>query len=224
MISMDKMKNNALNKLTDAGGIVFLVLFPHLVPLPLYSYSIVCLLMIWFLLRKKGRTFRDIGLAKRSFTRKAILIGIISAVVWVGFMQFVYIPLIKNLFVVPDYTEYNFIRGSIQRLIMYISMAWLVGGFYEEIVFRGFIQSIFEKTFFKNSSIALSITATSLLFGLYHWQQDIYGIVAATLGGFFWGFLFKNFDNNLWIVILSHAVFDSITLVLIYTETLGNLL
>lgn len=59
---MDKMKNNALNKLTDAGGIVFLVLFPHLVPLPLYSYSIVCLLMIWFLLRKKGRTFRDIGL------------------------------------------------------------------------------------------------------------------------------------------------------------------
>lgn len=218
------MKNKTLTILFDSGSIAFFMLFPHLVPLPFYSYAVICLLVMWFLLKKKGKTFTDIGLSKQGLHLKATIIGIASALIWISFMQLIYIPVIKNLFIVPEYTEYNFIRGSLQKLIAIIFAACLVGGFYEEIIFRGYIQAIFEKTIFKSSRKAWSILSTGILFGFYHWQQDIYGIIAAIFGGWFWGILYKKFGGNLWIAILSHALFDSITLVLIYTGKFGHLL
>lgn len=207
----------------DIGIIGFLILFPHFIPLPFYSYAIVCLLLIWFLLRRESKTSRDIGLDKKGLTIKAAIIAIASALIWVGFMQLLYIPAIKHLFVVPDYIEYNFTRNSVSKLIMTITAAWLIGGFYEEIVFRGFIQSLLNKRFTGQSITSWSIVITSVLFGLYHWQQDIFGVIAAVLGGLFWGIIYKKFQNNLWIPILSHAIFDTITLLLIYTDKFGNL-
>jgi membrane protease YdiL (CAAX protease family) len=216
------MQTKVLTIVKDIGVIAFLILFPHFVPLPFYSYAIVCLLLIVLLLRKEGKTLRDIGLAKDGLTVKAVFTGIISALIWLGFMQFIYIPAIKYLFVVPDYTEYHFIRGSISKLVMTVAAAWLVGGLYEEIVFRGYIQSLLNKRFAKNAMFR-SVIVTSVLFGLYHWQQDIWGVIAAGLGGVLWGMLYKKFNNNLWIPVLSHAIFDTITLVLIYTGRFGNL-
>lgn len=96
------MENKALRTVQDVGAIAFLIAFSHFVPLPLYSYAVVCFLVIWFLLRREGKTFRSIGLVKNGFSVKAVLIGLVSALLWVGFMQFIYIPVIKNLFVVPD--------------------------------------------------------------------------------------------------------------------------
>ncbi|WP_346239001.1 CPBP family intramembrane glutamic endopeptidase [Niabella insulamsoli] len=208
----------------DVGAIAFLIAFPHFVPLPFYSYAIVCFLVIWFLLRNDGKTFRSIGLSKNALTAKAVLIGMASALLWIGFMQFIYIPVIKHLFVVPDYTEYDFIKGNILNLLMIITAAWLIGGFYEEVVFRGYIQNILRKRFFKGAPVLWSVIATSILFGLYHSQQDVFGIAAAALGGLFWGILYTKFDNNLWIPIISHAIFDTITLLLIYFDRFGNLI
>lgn len=218
------MTNKALRIVQDVGAIAFLITFPHFVPLPFYLYVIVCFLVVWLLLRKDGKTFRSIGLSKNGFTAKAVLIGIASALLWVGFMQFIYIPVIKHLFVVPDYTEYDFIKGNISKLLMIITAAWLIGGFYEEVVFRGYIQNVFEKRFFKGSAVIWSTIVTSVLFGLYHWQQDIFGMIAAVLGGVFWGSLYTKFDNNLWIPIISHAIFDTMTLLLIYFGGFGNLI
>lgn len=216
------MKNKTFHILKAFLVVVFLVVFPHLVPLPFYSYAIVCLLVLYFCLRHQGGIFRHIGLLKKGFTLRAVAIGILSALAWVGFMQLLYIPLIKHLFIVPDYTEYNFIRENPATLIMTITAAWLIGGFYEEIVFRGYIQNLLQKRIVSRFSIAISILLTSLLFGLYHCQQDIYGIVAAVLGGLFWGILYKKVNNNLWIPVISHAIFDTITLVLIYTDRFGH--
>lgn len=216
------MEHKTQTLLIDTAVITFLVLFPHFVPLPFYSYTIICFLLIWLRMRKKGWTLRDIGLSKKAFTLRAVLLGVAFALVWVGFMQLIYIPLIKNMFVVPNYTEYNFIQGQLSKLIMIIVAAWVVGGFYEELVFRGFIQSVLKRSFLKTTKIPWSVVVTAVLFGLYHWQQDIFGMVAATLGGLYWGMIYR-YSNNLWTTIISHAIFDTLTLVLIYTGVFGNL-
>lgn len=216
------MNNKILRTIKDVSVIGFLLLFPHFVPLPFYSYAVVCFLFIWFLLRNEGNTFRDIGLSGNGFTGKAVLIGIASALFWLGFMQLAYIPFIKHFFVVPDYTEYNFIRKSISNLLMVIAAALLIGGFYEEVVFRGYIQNLLEKRFFRKFAVLWGIIITNVLFGLYHWQQDVFGIVSAVLGGLFWSILYKKFNNNLWITIVSHAIFDTISLILIYIDKFGN--
>ena len=218
------MKRKAFSIIQDIGFILFLVVFPHAVPLPFYSYAVICFLAIFLVLRREGRTLRDLGLDKKNLSSRAILVGILSALAWVIFMQIIYIPVIKHLFNVPDYTEYNFIRSSIARLIMTIFAAWIIGGFYEEVVFRGYIQNILEKKLFKGMGRWLPIVITSILFGLYHLQQDIFAVIAACLGGLYWSILYKKWNNNLWVSIISHALFDMITLILIYTGEFGNLI
>lgn len=220
---IEQMSNKTISILKNIGVIAFLVIFPHFVPLRFYAYAIICFLAVWLLLRSEGKTFRSIGLDKSRLTAKAIFVGLASALLWVIFMQVVYIPVIKYLFIVPDYMEYNFIRGDLSKLFMTIIAAWLIGGFYEEVIFRGYIQNILNERIFGGFAAYRSIFATSILFGLYHWQQDIFGVVAAFLGGLFWGLLYRRFGNNLWVSILSHALFDTITLVLIYTDSFGKL-
>jgi membrane protease YdiL (CAAX protease family) len=217
------MKRKAFSIIQDIGFILFLVVFPHAVPLPFYSYAVICFLAIFLVLRREGRSLRDLGLDKKNLSSRAILLGILSALAWVIFMQVIYIPVIIHLFNVPDYTEYNFIRSSMARLIMTIAAAWIIGGFYEEVVFRGFIQNLLEKRFFKGMG-RWPIVITSILFGLYHLQQDIFAVIAACLGGLYWSILNKKWNNNLWVSIISHALFDMITLILIYTGKFGNLI
>lgn len=202
--------------------ILFVIVFPHYVPLPFYSYAIVCLGVLYFILRKNNKTFRELGLRKNGISAKAILVGVFSALVWVAFMRWIYLPIIQYFFIVPEYTEYDFIRNHPLNLAITLLAAWLIGGFYEELVFRGFIQHTIENWFGKKHGLCLSVSITSLLFGLYHWQQGLLGIIAATLGGLFWTFLLKRFGGNLWYPILSHAFFDTITLTLIYLGLFGK--
>jgi membrane protease YdiL (CAAX protease family) len=197
--------------------IAFLVLFPHFVPLPFYSYAIVCFGLILFYLRRQNKTLRDLGLKRHGLTAHTFLVGIVSALFWIAFNKWVYHPFITHLFVVEPYTEYEFIKNKPLNLMITISAAWIIGGFYEEIVFRGFIQTKIQEWLIKYKySFWLVGLLTSFLFGLYHWQQGIFGIISSSLGGFLWTFLLGRNKGNLWYPIISHAIYDTIALTMIY--------
>ena len=212
MISKNFGKN-----IIDAFAIAFLILFPHFVPLPLYSYSVVCLAVIIFYLKKRKKSLRDLGLKRNGLTGQTFLVGISSAVLWIAFNKWIYHFFIAHFFKVERYTEYDFIRNKLTNLIITIIAAWIVGGFYEEIAFRGFIQAAIRDWIKKaRYSFWLSGVLTSVLFGLYHWQQGIFGIIASALGGLLWTFLLWRYKGNLWYPIISHAVYDTIALIMIY--------
>ena len=197
--------------------IAFLVLFPHFVPLPFYSYAVVCLAVLIFYLRRQKKTLRDLGLKRDGLTADTFVIGILSALFWIAFNKWVYHPFITHFFSIEPYTEYDFIRKKLSNLIITLVAAWIIGGFYEEIVFRGFIQTTIRGWFIKSRhSFWLAGLLTSILFGVYHWQQGIFGITPSALGGLFWTFLLWRYKGNLWYPIISHAVYDTIALVMIY--------
>jgi membrane protease YdiL (CAAX protease family) len=197
--------------------IAFLVLFPHFVPLPFYLYAVVCLLVIIFYLRGQKKTFRDVGLKPNGLTAHTFVVGIVSALLLIAFNKWVYHPFITHFFVVEPYTEYDFIRNKLSNLIIVIVAAWIVGGFYEEIVFRGFIQVTIREWFMKSkNSFWLAGFLTSILFGLYHWQQGVFGIIGSFFGGLLWTFLLRRYKGNLWYPVISHAVYDTIALTMIY--------
>lgn len=197
--------------------IAFLVLFPHYVPLPFYSYAIVCLAVIVLYLRRQKKTLRDLGLKRNGVTIHTLIVGIASALLWISFNKWIYHPFITHFFVVAPYTEYDFIRNKLSNLILTLIAAWIIGGFYEEIVFRGFILTTIHKWFAKSkNSFLMAGLLTSILFGLYHWQQGIFGIVSSFLGGVLWMFLLWRYKGNLWYPIISHALYDTIALIMIY--------
>jgi uncharacterized protein len=197
--------------------IAFLVLFPHFFPLPFYSYAIVCFGVILFYLRRQNKTLRDLGLKRNGLTTHTFIVAFVSALVWIAFNKWVYHPFITHFFVVEPYTEYDFIRNKLSNLVITIIAAWIIGGFYEEIVFRGFIQTKIQDWFTKYKySFWLAGLLTSSLFGLYHWQQGIFGIIPSFLGGLLWTYLLWRYKGNLWYPIISHAVFDTAALTMIY--------
>ncbi|MCC6289609.1 MAG: CPBP family intramembrane metalloprotease [Chitinophagaceae bacterium] len=212
-MNIKSFRQNALK----AFIIVFLVLFPHFVPLPFYSYAVVCLAVIIFYLRGYKKTLRDLGLKRNGLTFHTFFAGIISALLWVAFNKWVYHPFITHFFVVEPYTEYDFIRNKLSNLIITIMAAWIIGGFYEEIVFRGFIHKTIQEWFKKfRFSFLFAGLLTSILFGVYHWQQGIFGIVPSALGGLLWTLLLWRYKGNLWYPIISHAIYDTIALTMIY--------
>src|SRR4030095_15504504 len=151
--------------LLNAFIIAFLVLFPHFVPLPFYSYAVVCLAVIVFYLRRKKKTLRDLGLKRNGLTAHTFVVGLVSALLWIVFNKWVYHPFITHFFVVEPYTEYDFIRNKLNTLIITIIAGWIIGGFYEEIVFRGFIHTTIQDWFKKfKFSFWLSGLLTSILF------------------------------------------------------------
>ena len=206
-------------------SIIFLVVFPHFVPLPFYSYAIVCFLLIIWILKRQNQTLRNIGLKRGGLTFKTLIAGIISAIILNRLVTWIYYPVIHHFFAynISDYTEYNFIKEKLFNYLLVLFASWIIGGFYEELVFRGYIQSTFQNIFrsTKNSFWASGIL-TTILFGIYHWQQGVFGIVHSALAGIFWTFMLRRFKGNLWYPIISHAAYDTITLTMIYLGILGK--
>jgi membrane protease YdiL (CAAX protease family) len=197
--------------------ITLLVLFPHFVPLPFYSYAVICLAIIIFYLISQKKTLQDLGLKRKGLTVQALIVGILSALLWVAFNKWIYHPIITHFFIVEPYTAYNFIRSKLSNFLITLTAAWIIGGFYEEIAFRGFIQTTIREWFVeRRNSFWLAALLTSTLFGLYHWQQGIFGVISSFLGGFLWTFLLWRYKGNLWYPIISHATYDTIALTMIY--------
>jgi membrane protease YdiL (CAAX protease family) len=92
----------------------------------------------------------------------------------------------------------------------------VVGGFYEEIIFHGFIFTRLEKISKGKYAVAISFIITNLIFGAYHFQQGIKGILVATIAGFAYHALILKFNRNLWYGLFFHTFFDFIGLTLIY--------
>ncbi len=212
--------------ITNGIVIILLLLFPHFVPLPFYSYAFVCLALIFILLRRRKENFGTLGLRKPPRpVGHVLLVGMVSALAWAAFMRWVYAPFIFYMFpgYVTPYTEYDFIRNHIATLVITLIAAWLVGGLYEELVFRGFIQKSLQEAAGKSRySFWISGILTSVLFGAYHWQQGIFGIIATGMAGIYWTWLFRRYYQNLWYPIVSHACYDTITLLLIYFDLFGR--
>ena len=82
----------------------------------------------------------------------------------------------------------------------------LAAGVTEELLFRGFIQRIFER----NMSGPVAVVFAGLLFGLSHFNPPALPGVAAL--GILFGYIFYR-TQNLWYPIVGHAVFNMVTLV-----------
>ena len=95
-------------------------------------------------------------------------------------------------------------------------IAWIVSvSFIEEVLFRGFLQSIFVKRFAKNrATLIFSILAASLVFGLTHLVQydlGFYGELAQIFYAFFIAFLFGAIiliTRKIWPVIVLHTLIN----------------
>lgn len=208
--------------LINVIAICTIVILPHTGLIPLFGYSIPILLFVWIVLKYSNETFSDISFSFKRFKTNSILIGSLAAVVSLSFMQLVFFPILEYFvtFEEPDIELYDFIRENKWQYFFTLIMGWLIGGFYEEIVFHGFIFTRLEKMIRGEYSTHISFALTACIFGAYHFQLGTPGLINALIIGSVYLILLLLFKRNLWYSIICHGVYNSIVMTMIYYEYL----
>jgi membrane protease YdiL (CAAX protease family) len=88
-------------------------------------------------------------------------------------------------------------------------MAWVIGGFYEELLFRGFLHDTLVRYLPTGRGRPLAaMLLTTLAFALYHWQLGAFGVANALVFALFAATVRARWPANLAYVIGFHACAD----------------
>lgn len=115
------------------------------------------------------------------------------------------------------------IAGSPGFYALWMLIAIVHGGFFEEMIFRGFTITKLEQVFGPESRWAMpaAILAQSIFFGALHaYYQGLGGAIATGLVGLAFGLLFWAFKRNLWPIIMAHAATGMLTMTARYVDSI----
>jgi membrane protease YdiL (CAAX protease family) len=162
-------------------------------------------------------TPRELGLS----TQSSWLPTIAFAVVWVGIML-AYSPIadrIASRFIArpPTLKTFRAIQESKAKLVGGIVVAWALGGFLEELVFRGIvlksIAAILAAWVIGPLAAGAAIVAAALGAGIIHLYQGNRAALIITQLSVLFGALFVLSGYNLWAVILCHGLYDTVAFI-----------
>lgn len=139
----------------------------------------------------------------------------LSAVVW-GVVAT--LPLVVLFFVFqrlpigPLKRIQRFSEEVIRPLLAPCTLVDLLGisalaGLGEEMLFRGVVQAAFARWF----NVWVGVAAASVLFGLLHSITFTYAVLATLMGAYL-GWVWLSADQNLLVIVITHALYDFVVL------------
>ncbi|MEM6748324.1 MAG: CPBP family intramembrane glutamic endopeptidase [Pseudomonadota bacterium] len=114
--------------------------------------------------------------------------------------------------------RFDNIPGNLSAYLFWIATAWIVGGFTEEMLFRGMLVLRTEQLLRKVPLAPLfAIALQAFIFGQQHaYYQGLSGWAATSAIAVVYGLFYLGLNRNLWPLILSHGLSNTIGLTLIY--------
>ncbi len=117
----------------------------------------------------------------------------------------------------PTLDAFRSLQQSRAKLIAGIVVAWILGGFLEELILRGIIlQSVeaqLSARMVKPLAIAIAISVAALFAFVLHLYQGLRAALIITQLSLLCGLLYVISGRNLWSVILCHGLYDTIAFV-----------
>ena len=151
---------------------------------------------------------------------KSIILGLVLSFIFKTLLE----PLLEiSLREKRNLSSFYELKGNSNLLLVYIVRLILIAGFYEEIVFRGFLFNSLNRLFRFKYALGVSIIISSVIFSLFHGYQGLVGIFYTFFAGVAFCLAYLYFRKNLWSVILIHAVFDISSAFLIYFDEYDSL-
>ena len=175
-------------------------------------------LLGWLSLRWRRLGWRGVGLARPVNWPKTIAIGVACGIGLELLELFVTQPVLVRVFhKIPDFSDLGELHGNRQLVLLYITLAWTLAAFGEEMVYRGYVMNRVAGLF-RDPKVAwaVSLIVVSFAFGLGHIDQGITGQIENMINGLLLGVIFLATGCNLWAAIIAHGLGDTIDLVLLY--------
>ena len=195
---------------------------PHLgVPMVLYPWFGLGLCTV--MLRRQGLRWTDTGFRWRGLAMEAVLVGGLLGLLYAAVNFSLIGPMLAFLLGQrPDLSDFAFVRAHFSGYLIALALAWVIGGFYEELVFRGFLHASLMRCLpAGRARSGWAIVLTVLAFAAYHAQLGAFGVANALVFALFAAGVRSRWPANLWYVISFHACADMSAFTLIRLGYLG---
>lgn len=205
----------AAGELLLAGAIIVGANIYEVVPV---SETPWLVLLGWLSLRRRGLTWRTLGLRRPGSWITTIAVALAAGIALQAVSEFATEPLIARLTGrTPDLSSFRPLVGNLPAALGMFGLVWTLAAFGEEMAYRGYVLER-AATLGRRSPAAYlaSIIVVSLLFGVGHYYQGVAGVVGSVFSGLVFGGLYLAGGRNLWLPILAHGFSDTIGLALIY--------
>jgi membrane protease YdiL (CAAX protease family) len=174
--------------------------------------------LITVLLWRRGTRWRDLGLRRPARPWWLLLQVPVVLVAW-RLAAFGAAALVGRYLPPPDTGErFGNLPGNLPATLWWIALGWLIGGFAEEMIFRGFVLNRLEAILPRRAwGSAVAVLLQALLFGAAHaYNRGLFGLLVLGTVGAVLGAFYLVFRRNLWPTILAHGMGNTLGFVVRY--------
>ena len=191
--------------------------------------SLLCAVVLaTVLIRRRGKRWSDYGLRLPNGWKSGLLLlpqTILMLAVMIG-ISLAYKTWIDPVLPIAPSAEDRFadIANSPGFLALWIGIAIIHGGFFEEMIYRGFtILKLTEVMGGREGwRMPVAIILQAGFFGVRHmYYQGVGGGLATGLMGLGFGLIFWMYKRNLWPLILAHASTGTLSMTVRYLDSIG---
>jgi membrane protease YdiL (CAAX protease family) len=181
---------------------------------------ILSVLIATAILKFRGSSWREIGLARpRSWKRTVLLgLGLLLCLVVMNITLQVIALNLPGAEVSPiDQSRFNLLEGNLVIFLFFVLLAWTTIVFTEEMFYRAFlITQLQEIAPTSKLGKVIVLLTSSLIFGLVHWVEGPLGVMNTFAMGLILGAVYLRSGRNLWITIISHALANTIRFTILF--------
>jgi membrane protease YdiL (CAAX protease family) len=157
----------------------------------------------------------EIGLKKPKSWVSAIVIGVIFGVALKLLLKSVVLP----YFGAPETNAaFQGLRGDTKAFLIWIVQVFVLVGFAEELLFRGYLINRLLLIFGQNAGAkTLTVLISAFIFGIAHWSgQQFWGSLQGGIVGLVFASAYMLNGERLVSLIVAHTAFDVFALWIIY--------
>jgi uncharacterized protein len=167
------------------------------------------------------RPVHALGLGRPRSIFRTIAFGVAVGFAMLLFSKLLLTPIAEAITGIPrDLSAFEDVRGDLAVYLALMPRIWLGAAICEEIVFRAFLIGRLEAAFGGASRIATAaaVVLSSVLFGFAHTYQGPTGVLITGVLGLVFASIYAYGGRNLWITIVVHGVYDTLSLGLVLTN------
>ena len=162
-----------------------------------------------------------LGLGRPRSIARTIAFGVVTGFALLLLSKLLLTPIAEAITGIPrDLSAFEDVRGNLALYLALMPRIWLGAAICEEIVFRGFLIGRLEAAFGGPSrwGTAAAVVLSSALFGIAHAYQGPSGVLVTGTLGLVFACIYAYAGRNLWLNIVVHGVYDTLSLGLVLTS------
>ncbi len=181
---------------------------------------VLSIMVATVLLKLRGTSWRQIGLARPQSWKRTVLlgIGVLVALLLMNIVLQVVAINLPGAEVAPiDQSRFNPLEGNFVIFLLFVLLSWTTIAFGEEMFYRAFLITKLGEVFPGSKlGTVLVLLVSSTIFGLVHLVEGPLGVMNTFAMGLILGAVYLRSGRNLWVTIIAHGLVNSIRFLFLF--------